>query len=68
MVVEASRRSHLYGFLATTPNTIVEPIDPNAMPVMLTTDEERDAESNALQWPLPDAALKIAPRGPDKRD
>jgi hypothetical protein len=29
--------------LTTTPNAVVEPIQPKAMPVILTTDEERDA-------------------------
>jgi putative SOS response-associated peptidase YedK len=32
----------VYGFLTTSPNAVVEPIHPNAMPVILTTDEERD--------------------------
>jgi putative SOS response-associated peptidase YedK len=32
----------VYGFLTTTPNAVVEPIHPKAMPVILTTDEERD--------------------------
>jgi putative SOS response-associated peptidase YedK len=32
----------VYGFLTTAPNAIVEPIHPKAMPVILTTDEERD--------------------------
>src|SRR6266702_1228950 len=30
------------GFLTTAPNAVVEPIHPNAMPVILTTEEERD--------------------------
>jgi putative SOS response-associated peptidase YedK len=30
------------GFLTTSPNAVVEPIHPKAMPVILTTDEERD--------------------------
>jgi putative SOS response-associated peptidase YedK len=32
----------VYAFLTTSPNGIVEPIHPKAMPVILTTDGERD--------------------------
>ena len=32
----------VYGFLTTAPNAIVEPIHSKAMPVIVTTDEERD--------------------------
>jgi bifunctional non-homologous end joining protein LigD len=32
----------VYGFLTTAPNAVVEPIHPKAMPVILTTDQERD--------------------------
>jgi putative SOS response-associated peptidase YedK len=32
----------VYAFLTTEPNTIVEPIHPKAMTVILTSDEERD--------------------------
>src|SRR3954452_11136950 len=32
----------LYGFLTTEPNSIVGPIHPKAMPVILITEEERD--------------------------
>jgi hypothetical protein len=32
----------VYGFLTTSPNAVVEPIHPKAMPVILTTQEERD--------------------------
>lgn len=33
----------VYGFLTTQPNAVIEPIHQKAMPVILTTDEERDA-------------------------
>jgi putative SOS response-associated peptidase YedK len=31
----------VYSFLTTTPNAVVEPIHPKAMPVILATDKER---------------------------
>jgi hypothetical protein len=64
----------LFGFLTTDANAEVAAVHPQAMPVILTTQEEREVwlrapwnEACALQRPLPDRSLTIMGRG-EKQD
>ena len=71
---EGEIEADLFAFLTTEPNAEVGAIHPKAMPVILTTRDEREAWLRApwsiakeLQRPLPDGSLEIVARG-DRHD
>lgn len=66
----AEGQHELFAFLTCDANTVVAPIHPKAMPVILTTPEEYEtwltapvAEALKLQRPLPSALLQIVATG-----
>jgi putative SOS response-associated peptidase YedK len=73
-IKEGEVTADLFGFLTTEPNAEVGAIHPQAMPAILTTEEEREtwlrapwSEASGLQRPLPDGSLKVVLRG-EKQD
>jgi putative SOS response-associated peptidase YedK len=69
------RREHLlYSFLTCESNDVVRPIHAEAMPVIVTSEEEREAwltapveEALKLPRPLPNEALRVVASG-EKED
>jgi putative SOS response-associated peptidase YedK len=73
-VKEGETTNDIFAFLTTDANAEVGAIHPKAMPVILTTEEERETwmtaspeEALRLQRPLPDGSLRIVARG-EKQD
>ncbi len=70
----AEGEHHLFAFLTCEPNSVVAPIHPKAMPVLLTTPDECETwmtapaeEALRLQGPLADSLLSVVARG-EKQD
>lgn len=68
MAREEPATHELYAFLTTTPNAVVGPIHPKAMPVVLTEPDELETwlnapweEAKSLQRPLADDKLALLP-------
>jgi putative SOS response-associated peptidase YedK len=69
-VKEGEVTADVFGFLTSEPNAEVGHVHPQAMPVILTTEQEREVwmqspweEAGKLQRPLPDGALRIVATG-----
>lgn len=69
-VKQGETTNDIFAFLTTEPNSVVAPVHPKAMPVILTTQDEMDrwmtaptADALGLQRPLADDQLEIVARG-----
>ena len=69
-VREGETQNDIYAFLTTEPNSVVGPIHPKAMPVVLSNPAECElwmragwTVASTLQKPLPDAEIMIVARG-----
>ena len=65
----------VYSFLTTTPNPLVETINHERMPVLLTTEDEfstwlraEPAEAMALARQFPPESMRIVQEGFEKED